>query len=258
MNKVSAVIITKNAEEVIADCIDSVSFCDEVLIVDSDSTDRTVEIAKYKGARVVETKEISFAEKRNVGLHKTKYEWVLYIDADERVTRELEENIRKVLSIEKRVSSIKDTGIVAYRLKRKNYYLGKHEWPVVEELERLFKKSSLKRWYGDLHETAEIDGNIGDLDGVILHFTHRDLTSMLEKTIMWSDVEARLRFDNHHPKMTWWRFPRVMLSAFYDSYIKQKGYAVGTAGLIESIFQVFSMFITYAKLWELQQKKKHK
>jgi len=79
---------------------------------------------------------------------------------------------------------------------------------------------------------------------------------MLEKTISWSEVEAQLRYDSSHPKMTWWRFPRVMFRAFADSYIRQKGWKAGTAGVVESMYQSFSMFITYARLWEMQQGKK--
>ena len=75
---------------------------------------------------------------------------------------------------------------------------------------------------------------------------------MVEKTNQWSDVEASLRFKSKHPQVTWWRFIRVMWSAFYKSYIGQRGFKAGVIGLIESIYQAFSMFITYAKLWEMQ------
>lgn len=129
-----------------------------------------------------------------------------------------------------------------------------YPWPKIEMLERLFRTSQLKGWHGKLHETPDVNGVVGELHAPLFHYTHRDLSSMVEKTNTWSEVEAKLRLDANHPKMTWWRFPRVMLSAFYDSYIKQKGYKAGTAGLIESIYQGFSMFITYAKLWELQTK----
>ena len=78
---------------------------------------------------------------------------------------------------------------------------------------------------------------------------------MVAKTNLWSEIESALRLKNSHPPMTWWRFFRVMVSAFYDSYFRQAGYKLGTVGLIESIYQAFSIFITYAKLWEKQNKK---
>jgi hypothetical protein len=114
----------------------------------------------------------------------------------------------------------------------------------------------LVEWYGQLHESPKIKGEVGELDEFIIHYTHDDLSSMVKKTNTWSDVEAETRIHIHHPKMTWWRFPRVMLSAFWDSYIRQSGWKAGTAGFIESIYQSFSIFITYAKLWELQNEKR--
>lgn len=246
---ITAIIITKNNEDLIADCIDSVAFCDEVLVIDDGSTDKTPDIAAYKNARVISYSTGSFAEKRNFGLQKAKYEWIFYIDADERVDKKLESAIKE--QIEKRKNDF-----VAFRVNRKNFYLGNHEWPTIEHLERLFKKKHLKEWVGALHETAKVDGAIGELDGYLLHYTHRDLTSMLQKTIAWSAIEAKLRYDANHPQMTWWRFPRVMFTAFYDSYVKQQGWKVGVVGLIESMFQMFSMFITYARLWEMQHQEK--
>lgn len=249
--KLSAVIIAKNAEGLIKDCIESVRFCDEILVIDDSSTDKTKEIAKELGARVIEEHAKSFAEKRNIGLRFAKGEWVFYIDTDERVNDSLCESIMDT------VSSIKNLPYVAYKVRRQNFYLGNHPWPMIERLERLFKKSQLKEWYGELHESPKIDGEVGELKGLLLHYTHRDLSSMLAKTIVWSDAEAKLRFNAHHPKMTWWRFPRVMMTAFIDSYFKQGGWKAGAMGIIESIYQAFSIFITYAKLWELQQSSNH-
>jgi len=231
MKDLSAVILTKNSENVVADCIDSVSFCDEVIVIDDYSTDRTKELVKHLGASVFPYASESFAKKRNLGLKKAK---------------------GKVLERKKDIYS-------AYRVQRKNFYLGNHEWPTVEKLERLFKKSKLEEWYGDLHESPRVNGDVGVItEGFINHYTHQDLASMLDKTILWSKIEAELRFKANHPRMSWWRFFRVMTSAFYDSYIKQKGYKIGAAGLIESMFQAFSMFITYARLWELQEDKSTK
>ncbi len=245
----SAVIISKNEEEIIADCIDSVSFCDEILLIDNNSTDRTAEVAKRLGAKIIIADTNNFSELRNSGLKNAKGKWILYIDADERVTPELQNEIIEKVNEKKNVFS-------AYKLKRKNYYLGKFEWPKIEEITRLFKKTDLQEWFGKLHESPRVLGEVGEIDGFLNHYTHRNLTYMVTKTNRWSEIEAELRFESHHPKMTWWRFPRVMMTAFFDSYIKQKGYKLGTAGIIESIFQAYSMFITYAKLWEKQQIKK--
>ena len=248
MIKISAIVITKNAEEMIADCLDSLSFCDEVVVIDNKSEDRTRDIAEKMKAKVFEYSSEDFSEMRNFGLKKANGEWILYVDADERVTPEL------VSSIKYQVASIKN--VAAFRVKRKNFYFGNHEWPCIEHLERLFKKDKLEGWYGKLHESPKVKGESGELDGYLYHYTHRNLTSMVNKTIEWSKIEADLRFKSGHPKMTWWRFPRVMLTAFLDSYIRQNGWKVGTVGLIESMYQSFSIFVTYARLWEMQEKLK--
>ena len=250
MNKITAIVIAKNEEDMIADCLDSLLFCNEVIVVDGGSTDRTVEIAKRMGAEVFVYQTDDFSEMRNFGLSKATGEWVFYVDADERATRELAHYIKY------QISNIKYQDIVAFRVKRKNFYLGNCEWPYLEKIERLFRKNKLKGWQGKLHESPIIEGKIGELNGFLLHYTHRDLSSMLKKTIEWSKIEAELRFEAGHPKMTWWRFPRVMITAFFDSYIRQQGWKVGTVGLIESVYQAFSMLVTYARLWEMQQKLK--
>jgi glycosyltransferase involved in cell wall biosynthesis len=245
MSKISAVIIARNEEKMIGDALQSVSFCDEIVVVNNGSTDKTVEIAERKNAKVYEIDANDFSKLRDFGLNKAEGDWVLYLDADERVDEKLRTSIKKIVEDSSEFSD--------YFVRRRNFYFGKHEWPKIEKLERLFKKEKLKGWKGELHESPVIEGEVGKInEGFILHFTHRDLESMLNKTIEWSTQEALLRYNSGHPRMTWWRFPRVMLTAFFDSYVKQGGFKAGATGLVESMYQSFSMFVTYAKLWELQ------
>ena len=241
----TVVILAKNEEEMIGEAIDSASFAGKVLVVNNDSTDNTEEIAKKRGAQILQVDSNDFSELRIVPLRKITTDYVFYLDADERISAELQAEIVAVITSDNKKS--------AYRVPRKNFYFGEHPWPKIEHLERLFKTSQLKGWHGKLHETADVKGEIGDLHSAILHYTHRELSLMVDKTNQWSATEAKLRFEAHHPRMTWWRFPRVMASAFYDSYVRQAGWKAGTAGVVESIYQAFSMFITYAKLWEMQR-----
>ena len=250
MIKISGVVIAKNAENLIADCLDSLSFCDEIIVIDNKSEDRTGEIAGKMGAKAYEYSSDDFSDMRNMGMRKATGEWILYVDVDERVTKKL------ALCIKSQIASAEDNNVSAYKIQRKNFYFGNHEWPYIEHKERLFKKDKLDGWHGKLHEGPRIRGNIGMLEGYLLHYTHRDLKSMVEKTMEWSKVEAELRYKSGHPKITWWRFPRVMLTAFFDSYIRQGGWKAGAVGLIESMYQSFSIFVTYARLWEMQQEKK--
>jgi len=244
-NQLTAVIIAKNEEPRIERCLKSVSFADEILLIDNGSVDKTVEIARNFGVTVVSNLSQNFSILRNLGKMHALGEWILYIDADEEVPKELKEEIQNIIRDK--------SGINCYYISRKNYYLGT-EWPIRDKMQRFFKKSALLEWYGELHETAKVLGESGELKNPLIHRTHRTLSEMTEKTNTWSNVEAKLRFDAHHPPIVGWRLVRVMISAFWVSYVTEKGYKAGTAGFIEALFQSFSMFLTYAKLWEMQQK----
>lgn len=253
MSSISAIVIAKNEEDRIADCLDSLAFCNEIIVVDNGSEDRTQDIVKRMGAKVFSLETDDFSELRNFGLKKTSGEWILYVDADERISEQLKKSITYLTTYSDRRKQLN-----GYFLKRKNFYFGtskKNEWPYIEKLERLFRRESLKGWKGKLHESPVVVGEIGEIGGCLFHYSHRDLSSMLAKTIEWSKIEAELRFNTNHPRVAWWRFFRVMLTAFFDSYIRQGGFKVGTVGLIESMYQAFSMFITYARLWEMQNEK---
>lgn len=244
-NTVTVVVITKNEESDIGECIRSISFADEVLVVDSESSDNTVQIAKKAGAKTIVHPFQDFSTQREIGLKHTHTSWILYIDADERVTPELAQEIRSVLSSDM---------FGSYTIPRKNYFYKKYEWPGQERMQRLFKKSELLGWYGKVHESPRTKtDSVGTLTNPIMHYTHSDLKSMVDKTNKWSEIESELLVSSHHPVMREWRFIRIMLTKFIDSFVKQKGWKMGTVGFIESIYQAYSYFIVYAKLWERQK-----
>lgn len=242
----SSIVITRNEEKNISNCLKALKFADEIIVVDNNSYDGTVNIAKKLGAKVFKVPGLDFSYLRNYGKEKAKSEWMLYIDADERVTESLASEIKKVLS--------KKTDVSGFAISRQNYYFDT-PWPKIEKIVRLVKKDSLIGWQGQLHESALVAGKIGTLMSILPHYTHRDLTSMIEKTNEWSEIESLLRFQNNHPKVSWWRFFRVMVSSFWKSYITEEGWKTGVIGIVESIYQAFSIFITYAKLWERQNAK---
>lgn len=242
---ISAIIITRNEEENILECIKTLNFAREIIVVDNCSTDNTVDIVKTLGAKVCEIPGLDFSYLRNIGKEKANSQWLLYIDADERITKEL------AVEIESAIKNPDDYS--AFSLVRKNYFLGKPS-PKLESINRLIKKEALIGWQGSLHETPIISGSAGKLQHYLLHYTHRDLSSMVDKTNEWSEIEAQLLYKSNHPSMREWRFLRIMITSFIRSYIKDQGWKMGVVGLIESIYQAFSNFITYAKLWEKQNK----
>ena len=246
---ITVVVIAKNEEERLAACLKTLAWVSEIIVVDNGSTDKTRDIARKYNAVVLEASQKDFASVRELGLTHASGKWILYIDADETVGNQLREEIQKI------ISAHTPERPVAYFIKRDTFYLGYH-WPYRDMVERLFLKKSLKGWHGRLHETPVYDGASAVLQAPLVHRTHRSLEEMLVKTNDWSDIEAQLRLDTHHPPVVWWRLLRVMFTGFTRSYIDQRGWRAGTVGWIESIYQAFSMFITYAKLWEMQQKKR--
>lgn len=246
---ITVVILSKDEEEVIEGAIRSaLLLTPNIIVIDSYSVDKTPKIAKNLGARVISNNISDFSTQRNFALKNVKSDWVLYLDADETLTEGL------VSEIDEIINSGKDK-YEGYYVKRKTYYYGK-DWGFTDRVQRLFLKDRLKEWRGVVHETPIIEGEYGELANYLSHNTHRNLSQMLKKTNEWSKYEAELRLGSNHPHMNPFRFMRVICTAFIDSYFRQKGWRNGTYGIIEGIYQSFSMFITYAKLWEMQERKR--
>lgn len=245
MKKLSVIILTKNVESEILAAIKSVSFADEVIVVDTGSTDNTLQIAKKMGAKIVHSTGDSFSKWRNDGAKEAGGEWLLYLDSDERIPVKLAEEI---------VRTISNPDFSAYTISRYEVFLGKHleHWGDPRVL-RLMAKKSLKKWTGKLHEQPMIDGAIGNLKNQMIHLSHKNIDEKMPNTQNWSIAEATLLLNAGHPPMVWWRFIRVMFTEFWYRAIKQGLWRDGTEGWIEIIYQMFSKFITYERLWEMQQ-----
>lgn len=247
---ISVVILTKNSEQHIEDVIKSAKPLDgEILILDDGSTDNTVKIAKKLGARVEKQTGKGYGAKRNLGKKLAKGDWIFYLDSDELVSSELVKEIKR---------TVKTGEFSAYAFARKNIILGK--WMKYggwypDYVERLFRKKDLTTWVGDLHERPVYNGSLGYLENPLTHLKHDNLEEMVEKTNKWSEVEAELLFDSKHPKMSWWRFWRVMFTEFMYRMVSLRGFQDRTEGFIYGMYQMWSKFLTYAKLWEMQKGK---
>lgn len=242
--KISAIILTRNEEEKLSNCLKHLNFVDQIIIIDNGSSDNTLKIAKDFAALFIHIQGTDFAKARTIGAQKAIGEWLLYIDADEIVSEDLAREITNSLK--------KD--FAAYEIRRVNYFYGQL-FPVAEFIIRLIRKSNLESWQGNLHESPNVKGKIGRLKNSLLHFTHDNLSKMVEKTNLWSEIEADNRLKLNHPQIVSWRLFRVIFTEFFNNYIIKKSFKQGTLGFIESIYQSFSIFITYAKLWERQNKK---
>jgi len=256
IDRLSVVIIAKNEEEKIGDCIKSCVWADEVLVIDNDSIDKTASIARKLGAKVIKASgdyTLKYSKLRNIGLNKAKGKWIFYVDADERVTPKLKNEILSLLS---KVKSQKSK-VNSYAMPRRNIVLGKELkhggwWP--DYVKRLYLKSKLKGWKGDLHEEPEFKGAMGHLGNSLIHIKEAKLEDMVKKTNGWSELEAKAMFDANHPKMNVVRFSTAMFREFWLRFIKKQAFLDGGEGIIFGLYQVWSRFISYAKLWELQNK----
>lgn len=248
----SVIITAKNEQTMITDCLKSVMFADEVILIDNDSTDKTAQIAKKFKAKVYQTQLSGWDNLHNLGLSRATKDWIFYIDADERVS----ESLKKTLKL---LTKNSNGQYSAYRISRKNIYLGKEMkyggWGS-DSVIRLFQKSKLDTWVGNLHEQPKFIGELGTISDQLIHYSHRDLYSMTEKTINFTNHEANNRLALSHPPVVWWRFIRVMITEFYLRFIKLSAFKDGPEGIIDGLFQVYNSFIIYARLWELQHDQK--
>lgn len=245
----SAVILTRNEEERIKSCLESIKWVDEIVVVDDGSTDKTLEIAKKYGAKIFTRELDSYANQKNFATSKATGDWLLYIDADERVLIPLKEEILSIVNSAEACS--------AYAISRRNVIYGQEEkygpyWP--DWVIRLIKKGSFEKWEGDVHEQPKFSGKLCYSKNSFLHLTHRSVDQILLKDLRWSKIDAKLRFEARHPKMSSWRFLRILLTEMYNQGIKRRGFFAGTVGTIDSLMQTFSLFLSYIRLWEMQQK----
>lgn len=246
----SVVIVTHNEHDWIENCIASVKpVADEIIVVDDGSTDDTVAMCKKLGAKVFHQDWPGFSKQKNFAVAKASGDWILFIDGDERLSKDLASEIK---------SKINAAGVGAYAMPRQNIFLGQKMrhggwWP--DFVTRLVCKASFAGWEGDLHESIKIKGETQKLKNPLYHLTHRGITWMLTTSINYTPIEAKLRLDVNHPKITWWRLFRVMITEFWYRFVVKSGWRDGMVGVIESISQSYNMFLIYVHLWEMQKGK---
>lgn len=248
----SIIILTKNEEDRIKACLESARLLagenDEIIVIDSESSDKTEEISKKMGAKVFTRKFDNYVNQKNWAFEKISGDWVLYLDADERILEPLKEEI---------LNLIKTDNFGAYAISRRNIILGKEErygpfWP--DWVVRFVKKDKFKTWTGEVHEQIQYEGKLGYTKNSLLHLTHRNVDQMVLKSLAWSNIDANLRFKVNHPPISSWRLLRILFTETINQGIFRRGFFHGTVGTIDALMQIFSLIITYCRLWEMQQK----
>jgi glycosyltransferase involved in cell wall biosynthesis len=245
MPTISAVILTKNEARNIADCLASVHWADEVLVLDSFSTDDTVAIAQAQGARLAQRAFQDWANQRNAALDLAVGEWVFFVDADERATPELAAEIRGV--------SAQDSP-VGWWVPRRNYIFGRwirHAgWSPDYQLRLLRRGRARYDPTRPVHELVLLDGEDGHLQNPLLHYNYDRLSQFIAKQNRYTSLEARelqaksIRARPWSPILQPWR-------EFWRRYVTLEGYKDGGHGLLLSLLMAYYSGVTYVKLWRL-------
>lgn len=244
--KISASIIVRNEEENVAALCETVAWADEIVIVDSDSIDRTVEIARKYTEKVFNREFRGYRDKHEFADSRTTGDWIFWIDADERVTPELRDAIEALRSRDP------ETLPDGFRIARSTQYLGRwirHSGWYPDYQMRLYRKEA-SYWDGVApHETARVKGRIETLPGEFLHYTKRDLSDhhrVLEEYATLG-AEHLFKLGKRVRGVDLFVLP---LASFIRTYLVKQGFRDGVQGLIIAMFTAYSVFLKYAKVWE--------
>lgn len=244
----SAIVLTRNSERTLNDTLRSVSFCDEVCVVDDCSTDNTVEIAKQNKANIFfRSLGGDFAAQRNFGLSIAKGDWVLFVDSDEIVSEALKFEIRE---------AIKTIDVNGWYVKRQDVMWGtmlRYGETESVRLLRLAKRGS-GEWKRPVHEVWEVPTPVATLRSPLLHTPHPDVAHFLYDIDTYSTINAQ-HFFATLGKAAGWQIVLYPVAKFFMNYVFRKGFLDGMPGLIYAVMMSFHSFLTRSKLWQLHYKR---
>jgi glycosyltransferase involved in cell wall biosynthesis len=244
---VTVTIITLNESRHIAAAIDSAAWADEILVIDSGSTDDTVAVAAAKGVRVMARTWPGYVDQKNYAASVASHDWIFSLDADERITPALASEIREVVKGEPRER--------AFRIPRVTFHLGR--WIRTTDFypdshTRLYDRRAA-RWQGKyVHESVVADGPVGQLTHELQHYSYRDLSDHLDRINHYSTLAARQMYENGR-RATAFDLLTHPPAAFLRNYLLRGGFSEGVAGLTLSLVNAYSVLLKFAKLWEMQQ-----
>lgn len=245
--RVSVCIITLNEEQNIRECLESVRWVDEIVVIDSGSKDRTVPICEEFGARVYQQPFKGFRDQKNDALDKVSHEWILTIDADERVTDSLRDEISTLIK--------SSSEIDGYFIPRINFYgtkCIKHSGWHPDYVLRLWKKSK-GRWIGkNVHEKAEVNGKVGYCQGTLNHYSYRNVSDYLKRIDHYSSLSAQEKF-LRGKRFSTLRLLFKPILRFLKSYLWKLGFLDGTEGVIIAVSSGYLTFMEEVKLRELRK-----
>lgn len=247
MHPISATLITYNEEQSIAGALESLSWVDEIVVVDSGSSDKTLDICRRFTDKIFHRDWTGYVDQKNFAVEKALHDWILSLDADERVSPELQAEIETLTSPESRCSG--------YRIPRVAFFLGRWirhgTWYPDYQL-RLFDRRHAGWEGGRVHESVKIPGKPELLTGEIHHFTYRNFDEYLKRLEIYSSLAALDYQDRGKPATRFNLFAKP-LAAFVSSYLLKRGFLDGTPGFAVAVMSSISAFFKHAKLYELKR-----
>ncbi|MGH7203242.1 MAG: glycosyltransferase family 2 protein [Candidatus Levyibacteriota bacterium] len=248
---ISAIVLTKNEEKNIEACLDSLSWCDERIVIDDYSEDKTVDLAKKKGAKIFHhTLQNDFAQQRNFALTKATGDWVFFVDADERVSSGLWYEI-----MQRTNESLEDYS--GFYIKRQDTMWGKllrHGETGNIKLLRLAKKDA-GTWEGKVHEEWKVNGKTLTLHNYLDHYPHTTITEFLKEINFYTDLRAQELFKKK-TTANWFTIILYPKSKFILNYFIKRGYQDGLPGFVFAMMMSLHSFLVRSKLWLLWEKAK--
>jgi len=248
--EITAIIPTKNEEANIISCLKSVSWCDSILVIDNYSTDKTASLAKKMGAQVIKHHlENDFSKQRNFALKQAQTRWVLFIDADERVSKKL------ALEIQKFIQQADQEGYTGAFVIRQDHIFGqKIHYGEFGKTKLLRLGRRVGKWQGKVHETWDFPGRKATLKNSLYHYPHPNLTEFLRKINLYTTLQAKELYQQKI-KTNSLLIILYPLAKFFQNYCYRFGFLEGSTGFVLAVLMSFRSFLVRAKLWVLWRQK---
>ena len=242
MQTISVIIPTFNEENYIQDCLRSVLFADQIIIIDSFSTDKTIALVKEFNCEIIERKFDNFSNQKNEAIRLAKSDWILFIDADERVTEKLKYEIKETL---------KNPKHQAYKIKFPHFYMNRFLYHTENRVIRLVKNENI-HFEGEVHEKLLHQGSVGLLKNFMIHYTYKGLFHYIKKKDSYAWFQAKMSKDKNK-SATYFFLVFKPFYRFFHTYIIKRGFLDGVPGLAVATIDAYGVFSRYVKMILLEK-----
>lgn len=237
MQTLTVIIPTFNEENYIQDCLRSVDFANQIIVVDSFSTDNTLSIVKNSKCEILQRKFDNFSNQKNEAIKQAKGDWVLFVDADERVTEKLKIEI---------LSTINNANYNAYKIKFPHFYMNRFLYHTQNKVVRLVRNNSI-HFEGEVHEKLIHNGSVGLLNNFMIHYTYKELFHYIKKKDSYAWFQAKMAKDKNK-NATYIHLIFKPFYRFFHTYIIRRGFLDGIPGLAVATIDSYGVFSRYVKM----------